>query len=141
MAKVTVTRTIDVDAGKAWQAIRAIGGLDRWFPIITSCVVQGSGIGATRICGLENGITLSETVEAIDDAAQVFEYSIADSPMPVRNYRGRVTVGEAGPARAEIAWSAEFDVAAEKEGDMVAMFEGAFADGIKGLEADLGDAA
>ncbi len=102
MAEVKVTRVIDVKAVDAWNAVRAIGGLDRWFPVIAECRVEGQGVGAKRVCELANGVTLFETVEQIDDAAGVFKYSITESPLPIRNYLGAVQVRDAGSGKTEV---------------------------------------
>jgi len=137
MAEVKVTSVGGVRVEDAWNAIRSIGGLDRWFPVIAKCSVQGQGVGATRVCELANGVTLFEKVEQIDDAGKVFKYSITDSPLPIRNYLGMVTVRDGGSGKSEITWSATFDVADDQRGEMVGMLTGAFTDGIKGLERDL----
>lgn len=137
MAEVTVTRVVDVKAQDAWSAIRSIGGLDRWFQLIAKCDVQGQGVGAKRVCELANGVTLIERVEQIDDAAKVFKYSITDSPLPISDYLGTVTVRETGPSRAEIIWSARFDIPDEHRQEIVGTLNDAFADGIQGLEREL----
>ena len=46
--QINVTKILTVNADQAWAAISAIGGLDRWFPIIADCSVLGAGVGATR---------------------------------------------------------------------------------------------
>jgi hypothetical protein len=137
MAEVTVTKVIDVKPQDAWNAIRSIGGLDRWFPVIAKCRVEGQGVGAKRVCELANGVTLFERVEQIDDTGKIFKYSITESPLPVSNYLGTVTVRDAGRGGAEITWSARFDVPDQQRDEMVGMLNGAFADGIQGLERDL----
>ena len=137
MAEVKVTRVIDVRAADVWNAVRAIGGLDRWFPVIAKCRVEGRGVGATRVCELANGVTLHERVEQIDDAAKVFKYSITESPLPIRNYLGTVQVRDAAGGKTEVTWSARFDVGDAQREEMVGMLNGAFADGIQGLEKDL----
>lgn len=137
MADVTVRKTIEVRASEVWNAIRSIGGLDRWFPAIAKCTVQGQGVGARRVCELANGVTLFEKVEEIDDAGRVFKYSITESPLPISNYLGTVTVRDTGGGKTEVTWSATFDAAEGQRDEMVAMLNGAFADGITGLESNL----
>jgi len=137
MAEVTVTKTIKVDADTTWNAIRAIGGLDRWFPIITSCEVKGSGAGARRTCILDGGITLLEQIDSIDDQARVLKYSIVESPLPITDYKGRVEVRAAGQGRSSVTWSSAFGVDGAQESELTGMLDKAFSDGIAGLEADL----
>lgn len=137
MAEVTVTKVIDVKPQEAWNAIRSVGGLDRWFPVIAKCRVEGQGVGAKRVCELANGVTLFERVEQIDDGGKIFKYSITESPLPISNYLGTVTVRDAGRGGAEIIWSARFDVPDQQRDELVGMLNSAFADGIQGLERDL----
>lgn len=134
---VTVSHTIDAPIDRVWAAISAIGGLERWFPVIETCQVEGTGVGARRICGLANGATLYETVRTIDHAAKRFQYSIDESPLPVSNYLGTVALSDAGGGRTVLSWTAEFDVDEGHRDEMKGMFAGALGDGIRGLGADL----
>jgi hypothetical protein len=47
---LNVTKTIASPSDQVWAAISSIGGLDRWFPIISSCRVEG--VGAIRMLTL-----------------------------------------------------------------------------------------
>ena len=49
IATVNVTKRLDASAEAVWAAIASVGGLDRWFPIISACRVEDSGVGAWRI--------------------------------------------------------------------------------------------
>jgi uncharacterized protein YndB with AHSA1/START domain len=49
---ISIVKTVDAPRDKVWAAIRNIGGLYRWFPIIASCRVEGEGVGAIRFLGL-----------------------------------------------------------------------------------------
>jgi hypothetical protein len=42
-------------------------GLDRWFPVIESCRVEGQGVGAIGILGLGNSGEMRDRIEEIDD--------------------------------------------------------------------------
>src|SRR5262245_53653810 len=46
--KTTVARKMTIPAAKVWDAIARFGWLDAWFPTISTCVVEGSGVGAVR---------------------------------------------------------------------------------------------
>ncbi len=46
--KQPITKKLNVPADVVWKAIREIGRLDVWFPIIESCRVEGEGQGALR---------------------------------------------------------------------------------------------
>jgi len=40
--QLNVTKTISTNADQTWAAISSIGGIDRWFPMITGCSVSGT---------------------------------------------------------------------------------------------------
>jgi uncharacterized protein YndB with AHSA1/START domain len=135
--KVNVTKQINVPSAKVWDAISGIEGLDRWFPIIQTCKVEGEGVGATRFCGLGDGAELKENIEEINHAEKRFRYAITDSPLPISNHMGTVEVSDADGGGSVVSWTAEFDVVAEARDEIVGMLNGAFSDGISGIEADL----
>ena len=141
MASVSVTRTIAVAPDAAWSEIRSVGGLERWVPIVQTCEVEGSGVGAVRKCGLGDGAFVFEKVEAIDEAQRVFSYSITESPLPLVDYVGRMQVSPGADGGSEITWSCEFGCDAAAEAEMTTMLEGAFADGLAGLQSELNRAA
>jgi len=137
---VNVIRTLLLPADKVWQAISQIGGLDRWFPIISACHVVGSGVGATRLLILAAGGHMRDVVEVIDHQHQFFQYQRTESPLPVSSYRGRVTIAALSPNSSELTWSIEMlvnDISAEQRAELHSFIESALSDGIKGLEQEL----
>ncbi len=134
---IDIVRTIDVPGAEAWAAIRAIGGLDRWFPVISTCRVEGEGVGAIRTLGLGDGGEIEDRVEEIDDAARRFRYLRMRHPFPAASYKGTVLVRDAGVGKAEVTWSVEIDVAEEFRDELVALLRKALSDGLAGLGRDL----
>jgi hypothetical protein len=137
IATVTVTRAIGVSADAAWAAIAAIGGLDRWFPVIATCEVEGEGVGATRILGLAAGGRMVDRIEEINSEARRFRYSRIELPLPVTSYAGTVLIRDAGEAGSEIAWRVAFEVAPEDRDGILDFVETALSAGTAGLEKDL----
>lgn len=134
---IRVVKTIDVPTDRVWAAVRSIGGLDRWFPVIATCRVEGEGLGAVRILGLRDGGEMKDVIEEINDPARRFRYLRTDHPFPVTPYRGTVLVRDGGNGNTEVTWDVEIDVAQEARDDLVAFIGSALADGISGLAADL----
>jgi len=134
---IDIVRTIDVPSGAAWAAIRGIGGLDRWFPVIATCHVEGDGVGAVRTLGLVQGGSMEDRIEEIDDRARRLRYVRFSHPLPVTSYKGTVVVRPAGTDKSELSWSVEIDIAAEARDELVAFLGKALTDGIAGLETDL----
>lgn len=134
---LNVTKTIVLPVDKAWSAIAQIGGLERWFPMITDCKVSGSDVGATRILTLANGAKMTDRIEAIDHQNRCFQYNRIESPFPVNRYRGTINVSEIKPTSSEIIWSVEIDVDNENRDDVIGFLQQALSEGIDGLELDL----
>ncbi len=68
---VTIRKSGAADVEAVWAAIRGIGGLDRWFPKIEACRVEGSGVGAVRIFTFaNNGGEVRDRIIEIDEAAR-----------------------------------------------------------------------
>lgn len=132
-----VTKTIAVPADRAWSAIAQIGDLDRWFPVITDCKVNGSGVGATRILTLTDGEKIIDRIDVIDHHLRRFQYNRTDSPFPVNRYLGTVEIQESDASSCEISWTVEIDVLDEKRDEMVDFLKHALAGSIHGLEQNL----
>lgn len=134
---IDVVRTIDVPGHRTWAAIRGIGTLDRWFPVIATCHVEGEGVGAIRTLGLAQGGEMTDRIEEIDDDARRFRYSRFHHPLPATTYEGTVVVRDVAGGKAEVTWSVEIDLEAAARDELVAFIGTALSDGIAGLETDL----
>jgi len=135
MAQAEASKTIGVPADRVWKTVRAFSGLERYFTMFAGSTTEGSGVGATRTLTLPEGGRFLERLESLDDASRTLTYAALESPLPIENYLGTVTVEDAGGGRARVTWSARFDVAPAQESAMVEMLSGAYASGIDGLEA------
>ena len=136
-ATLSVTKRIAVSSDKVWQAIESIGGLDRWFPIIMACRVEGTGVGAIRILGLAGGGEMRDRIVEISDSERRLRYDRFASPFPVEKYLGTVEVRDAGNGLSEISWSVQLDADASKKDELADLIESAISDGIDGLARDL----
>jgi hypothetical protein len=136
-ATTNVTKIVDAPVEKVWLAIRSIDGLDRWFPIIDSCRVEGEGVDAIRILGLVGGGYMRDRILEIAEAQRRFRYERFELPFPVENYLGTVEVLERADLRSDVIWSIEFDVADDEKDELVAFIESALSDGVDGLEREL----
>lgn len=134
-ASVKVVRRIKAPAESVWKTISAIGGVEQWLSIIKTCKFEGSGAGATRVCTMADGSTLNERIEKVDHQNRIFQYSIPEPPMPVKNLIGTMKVNETGKnGESEIEWSATFGVDESQEKEMSGLLEGIYREGINGLE-------
>lgn len=123
MASVALSGRIEVPAARLWARLADFGDVS-WVPGIRQLEVRGSGPGMVRVVAIGDGAPGSERLERIDPAARSLEYSVSGfqregsteralagsgpPPFPVRGYRGRMQVLEAGSG-CEWCWSVEFE--------------------------------
>lgn len=137
IANANVKKIVAASSHRVWQAIRSIGGLDLWFPVIASCHVEGEGVGAIRILGLAGGGEMRDRIVEIDDSEHRLRYERFQSPFPVESYHGTVEIRAASDQSSEIFWKVQVDVAADQKDALVPFIESALSDGIEGLEREL----
>jgi len=127
-----------VPADKAWQAIRGIGRLDVWFPIIETCRVEGEGPGARRYMTIvDGGGDIQDVIESVDDGMRRLVYLRPVSPFPVSYYRGTVEVFTSYDGLAVVAWTIDFESKPEDAAAVADLVHGAIAAGLDGMEKDL----
>jgi hypothetical protein len=119
--------------------LRDFGGNARWSPSVTSCEVEGSGVGAVRTIRA-GGAVIRERLESFDDARRSFSYAVLSGSLPVANFLGRITVSPAGGSRSRISWTARFDapdLPPREARELASGIEGSFARVIGSLGAYL----
>jgi uncharacterized protein YndB with AHSA1/START domain len=134
---VFVTRSVAVRPEKAWDAIAAVGGLDRWFPVIADCAVEGSGVGAVRTMHSVDGGRIIDHIIEVDPAARRLRYDRVEIAMPVSRYIGAVTVELSGTDACRITWTVDLETPTEVFDDVRAGLQQAISDGVDGLAAEL----
>lgn len=135
--KISVTQLINADNERVWTAISGIGGLDRWFPVIAGCTLEGQGVGAMRTLTLADGKLMKDVVEEIDQATKRFRYQRIESPFAVDDYHGIVEIRSADNHKTEVIWTVELTSQSTVPDELAAFISQALTDGIRGLEQDL----
>lgn len=131
---VTVEQEISGNADAIWATISAGGDVHRWFPVIQSCRLEGSGEGAARFCTMIDGNELKERIVEINQAARRFRYAIDQHPLPAENVIASIDVRDTGNGQASITWGAEFEASEEAIPQIKEMLEGLYRQGIQSLE-------
>lgn len=138
MANVEVQEHVNATAAAVWELVRDFGDVSRWSAGITSCELDGEGVGAVRTIKL-GGMVIRERLEAFDEAARSFSYSIVDGPLPLAGYLSTFVVADA-EGGAQITWSSGFEPAGMAEADATALVEGIYRQGIAGIRKALAPA-
>lgn len=125
---------IDASPERVWAHISQTTGVDTWLPIVTSCELHGTGQGAQRVCGTEEG-NLYETILKIDHEHRVFQYSVDQQPLlPLSQLVGTMKVSSEN-GHTLLEWIAEFEVEDELLMDTIRpAITGMYEAGAAGLE-------
>ncbi|WP_415958476.1 SRPBCC family protein [Streptomyces sp. 021-4] len=136
MATTTATIELPVPADSVWQLIGGFDSLPDWLPYIpTSDLSEG---GRVRTLVNEDGGVIVERLEAFDNAARSYSYSILQAPFPVTGYLSTIAVhaGE-GPDSARVKWSGTFTPDGIGDDEATGLFHGIYADGLAALKQSL----
>lgn len=138
ITKQPITKKLNVPADVVWNAIRKIGRLDVWFPIIETCRVEGEGQGALRYMTIAGGGgDIKDTIEEIDDINMRLVYLRPVSPFPVSYYKGTVEVFKSSDGLGVVVWTIDFKSQPEDTASVAELVRGAISAGIDGMEKDL----
>ena len=136
MARVYTSSVINASATRVWARVRDFNGLSNWHPAIAESRIENGEpadkVGCVRNFSLRNGDRLREQLLGLSDFDMFCTYSILDSPMPLTNYVATLRLTPiTDQDRTFIEWSADFDCAPDKEGELVSnigggVFQGGF---------------
>lgn len=132
MAQASASIRIPEPADAVWQLIGGFNSLPDWLPYIpTSELSEG---GRVRRLANPNGEVIVERLEAFDNRARSYTYSILEAPFPVTRYRSTLHVREIEGGRgSQVDWSGEFTPNGVKEEEASRLFEGIYRDGLQAL--------
>lgn len=136
MARIYASSVIGASAARVWARVRDFNGLPNWHPAIAESRIENGEpadkVGCIRSFSLRNGDRLREQMLGLSDYDMFCTYSILDSPMPLTNYVATLRLTPiTDQDRTFIEWSADFDCAPDKEGELVSniggnVFQGGF---------------
>ncbi|MCO4879308.1 SRPBCC family protein [Paraburkholderia caribensis] len=138
MAQANASIRIPVSPDKVWQLIGGFNSLPDWLPYIPSSELSEGG--RVRRLATPNGDVIVERLEAFDNRARSYTYSILEAPFPVTGYRSTLLVREGEEAGASLVdWSGEFTPNGVSDDEASRLFEGIYRDGLHALAAAFAD--
>ena len=128
MAEVKVSESVAAPAAKVWEVLGDFGGVAKWGgPMLESCTVEGSGVGAVRTIGLPGGGSIQERCDAYDPAGRALTYSIVGkSPIPIRDYQSTCRVVDTGVNACRVDWQGRFEPDGVPEAQAQALVRGIY---------------
>lgn len=143
MAKVYMSDIIPASASEVWSTVGDFAGIGKWHPAVTGSqlvgTTAGDQVGAVRECLLDGGAKLVERQTARSDGGLSYSYEITESPMPMKNYVGSITlhqVTETGQTFME--WRSTFDPDPGAEEELTNMMGQVYKAGFDSLKARFG---
>ncbi|AUT73710.1 MULTISPECIES: SRPBCC family protein [Paraburkholderia] len=138
MAQANASIRIPVSPDKVWQLIGGFDSLPDWLPYIPSSELREGG--RVRHLATPAGDVIVERLEAFDNRARSYTYSILEAPFPVTGYRSTLQVRESEEAGASLVdWSGEFTPTGVSDDEASRLFEGIYRDGLRALAASFAD--
>jgi uncharacterized protein YndB with AHSA1/START domain len=138
MAQANASIRIPVSPDKVWQLIGGFDSLPDWLPYIPSSELREGG--RVRHLATPAGDVIVERLEAFDNRARSYTYSILEAPFPVTGYRSTLQVRESEEAGASLVdWSGEFTLTGVSDDEASRLFEGIYRDGLRALAASFAD--
>lgn len=133
MASTLATIEVPATAARVWQLIGGFHTLPDWLPYIP--VSTSSEGGRVRSLENEDGGIIIERLEAFNQSARSYSYSILQAPFPVTNYVATLSVHEIpGTETARVEWSGTFTPDGVSAAEAEALFHGIFSDGLAALK-------
>lgn len=133
---ITVKKRIEAPGQPAdvWEvAGETFCTIKEWHPAVAECDESQEGDVTFRTLTLQDGGKIKEKLTDKDDTG--YSYEIVESPLPVKNYKATLKVGEYDePERIEIVWKSEFDANGVSDDEAKKIIAGIFEDGVKGIK-------
>ena len=135
---IEVKHTINAPADKVWATFKSFDYVEKYNPLVQKTEVQGSGVGATRICSFSqpdgNTGKLSEKIESLDESQKTISISLKDGVLPATNAIVNTKFNALDGNKTELDISSTADPKGISEGDLRENFLSIFKMLAEGLE-------
>ncbi|WP_016986224.1 SRPBCC family protein [Pseudomonas crudilactis] len=131
----TASATIDIPASadQVWQLIGGFNTLPDWLPFIPNSELSDGG--RVRTLQTADGGVVVERLQAFDNTAKTYSYSIEQAPFPATDYLATIKVEALGQG-ARVTWSGRFNAKGVSDEEVVALFNGIYQGGLEALRAN-----
>ncbi|KQZ78810.1 SRPBCC family protein [Pseudomonas sp. Root562] len=133
MATASAFIDIPASADQVWQLIGGFNSLPDWLPFIPQSELSEGG--RVRSLQTADGAVVVERLQAFDNVARTYSYSILQAPFPATDYLATIKV-EAQGQGARVTWSGRFEPVGVSDEEVVALFTGIYQGGLEALRAN-----
>ncbi|EFC86771.1 SRPBCC family protein [Parafrankia sp. EUN1f] len=103
LTSFTTTGILAAPIERVWQLVRDFAGIMAWHPSVTSCKVQGSGVGALRVVQLGDREVV-ERLDELDDARHAVQYSVVVGRPQTIGLTGRIQLDRTADGETAVSW-------------------------------------
>jgi uncharacterized protein YndB with AHSA1/START domain len=136
MAQASASIDIPAPPDQVWQVIGGFNSLPDWLPHAHKSELSEGG--RVRHLANVNGETIIERLEAFDDNARSYSYSIVHAPFPVTSYQSTLCVHAThGGKGSRVKWFGQFVPKGVSDQEVSRLFKAFYEDGLKALAAGL----
>jgi hypothetical protein len=122
---------------EVWVVAGQFGGLETWADGVSSCTIEGAGVGAVRTVTRGLGV-VHEQLETFDPRQHQIGYRILPPHgLPADEVRGAITLRALGPRKTEIVWCSSAERFHAPPGPLGARIEAFYRASIQGLDRRL----
>jgi Polyketide cyclase / dehydrase and lipid transport len=134
MAQASASIDIPASPDKIWQLIGGFDSLPDWLPYIPKSELSEGG--RVRHLATPGGEAIVERLEAFDNAARSYSYSILQGPFPIKNHLATLRVNKRTDGKgSRVEWSGKFTPVGVSDEEASKLFHGIFENGLKALAA------
>jgi len=133
MARTQAEQKLPASAEAVWEVIGGFGALGDWHPAIEKLELQDGG--KLRRLHLAGGGLIVERLEAHDDHARHYSYTIVEGPLPVADYHSTLKVeAEPGGHHCVVHWSGHFKAQGISDAEAEKVVYGVYRGGLDALK-------
>ncbi|GLW66814.1 polyketide cyclase [Actinomadura rubrobrunea] len=138
-AKAYASTVLNAPADQVWAFLRDFGNLAEWMPGVDTGVIEDGGpsdrVGCVRRLIGPGDTVFRERLCGLDDSDRSYWYEILESPLPIRDGRGRIRVAPVtDTGRSFVEWRGEFSAdAADEEAMRKTLSDAIYATGLGAL--------
>ncbi|MFO2465933.1 SRPBCC family protein [Pseudomonas sp. 15FMM2] len=126
---------IPVSADQVWQLVGGFNSLPDWLPLIARS--EPSEGGRLRHLQAADGGVIVERLQAFDNLARTYSYTIEESPFPVSAYLATLQVEALTDSSAKVTWSGVFTPqAGVTDAAVEQLFAGVYSGGLEALRGN-----
>lgn len=134
MASASESIRISASPDDVWATVRDFGAIAQYVPPITGAELSGTGMGAERTLTLADGAQVVERLKSVDEDTRTLRYTIVESPLPISEYEGSLSVTAVDDSTCKVTWASSFAVHEAPEEEIVATFADLYTAGLNGLK-------